>query len=1004
MALRTLNFGKLYERYMKHWTVALLLTCWMVATGSSTVWNGENVSSGPDFLKANKQWVDSVFDSMTLEERIGQLFMVAAYSNKNEQHIRGLEELIAQNHIGGLIFFQGGPLRQANMCNRLQAKSKVPMLIGMDAEWGISMRLDSTLRYPRQMTLGAIRNDSLVYAFGEAVADEFKRMGMHVNFAPVADINNNPKNPVINSRSFGELRDNVTRKSIAYMKGMQDNGVMANAKHFPGHGDTDTDSHKALPVITHSRKRLDSLELYPFQQMISQGLASAMVAHMYVPALDSSAKQASTLSRAIVHDLLRKEMGFDGLIFTDALNMKGVSDFVKPGELEYRALLAGNDILLFAEDVPKAVGLIKDAIERGDLSEKELNEHCMRVLRAKAWAGLDKYKPINTANLIKDLNASRAMALYHELTQASLTLLGNKEHILPIPAGVDAKILAIAVGDTDHKHYQEQLSEYAKVDYKSVSSSPTQTEIDRLLTESATYDLVLVSVHNTNQRPNRNFGLSNEAIVMINHLDNKNKVVLTHFGNPYALLKLQSLPTLDAVIVGYQDTEVTRKYAAQALFGGVALNGVLPVSIGDCCPAGTGETTPKIEFSMALPEMVGVDGQKLAKIDSVVRRGIEEMAYPGCQVLVARRGRVIYNKSFGYHTYENVDPVRNSDLYDLASLTKILASVPALMQLQDAGKIDLDKTLGDYLSFIDADSPYQRMTLRKVLAHQAGLLPWIPFYVKTLDKGELRSDLYSKTQSAAFPVRVSEDVYMSQAASDTLIQRILGTKLRSESDMRSSEYKYSDLGYFFVKEIVEELSGMSLDEFVQTHFYTPLGLSTMGYLPRNRFPLDRITPTEYDTYYRKMLVHGDVHDPGAAMQGGVGGHAGVFSNAYDVAVMMQMLLNKGDYNGKRLLNAETIKEYTKCQFCVDELDKNRRGAGFDKPVMDSGPGPTCKCVTFDTFGHTGFTGTIAWADPEQELVYVFLSNRVYPTAENKKLVNMNIRTVIQEIIYDSLTD
>lgn len=989
---------------MKHWTVALLLTCWMVATGSSTVWNGENVTAGPDFLEANKQWVDSVFDSMTLDQRIGQLFMVAAYSNKNEQHIRGLEELITENHIGGLIFFQGGPLRQANMCNRLQAKAKVPLLIGMDAEWGISMRLDSTLRYPRQMTLGAIRNDSLVYAFGEAVAEEFKRMGMHVNFAPVADINNNPKNPVINSRSFGELRENVTHKSIAYMKGMQDNGVMANAKHFPGHGDTDTDSHKALPVISHSRKRLDSLELYPFQQMISQGLASAMVAHMYVPALDSSARQASTLSRAIVHDLLRDEMGFDGLIFTDALNMKGVSDFVKPGELEYRALLAGNDILLFAEDVPKAVTLIKSAIESGELSEEEVNEHCKRVLRAKAWAGLDNYQPINTTNLIKDLNGSKAKALYHELIQSSLTLLGNAEHILPIPAGVNAKILAIAVGNTDHKQYQEELSRYAAIDYKSVGDKPTKQEINQLLTESAGYDVVLISVHNTNQRPSRNFGLSNEAIVMINHLDKKNKVVLTHFGNPYALLKLQSLPNLDAVVVAYQDNEVTRESAAQALFGGVALDGVLPVSVGDCCPAGTGETTPKIEFSTALPEMVGVDGQKLAKIDSVVNEGLKEMAYPGAQVLVARRGRIIYNKSFGYHTYENVEPVRNSDLYDVASLTKILASVPALMQLQDAGKFDLDKTLGDYLSFIEADSPYHDMTLRKVLAHQAGLIPWIPFYVKTLENGEPRADLFSKEQSDAFPVRVSEDLYMTQAASDTLMQRILGTKLRSEREMRDSEYKYSDLGYFFVKEIVEELSGMSLNEFVQTHFYDPMGLSTMGYLPRNRIPLDRITPTEYDTYFRKMLVHGDVHDPGAAMQGGVGGHAGVFSNAYDVAVMMQMLLNGGEYNGKRFLKSETIKEYTKCQFCVDELDKNRRGAGFDKPVMDSGPGPTCKCVTFDTFGHTGFTGTIAWADPEQELVYVFLSNRVYPTAENKKLVKMNIRTVIQELIYDALID
>lgn len=980
-----------------------MLSVWLSAIGGHGVERQQLNHTEPEFLKENNEWVTHTFDQMTLDERIGQLFMVAAYSNRDQRHIRELETLISDYHIGGLIFFQGGPGRQIDMTNRFQALAKTPLLIGMDAEWGLSMRLDSTMGFPRQMTLGAIQNDSLIFEMGREIGRQFKRTGMHLNFAPVADVNNNAVNPVINSRSFGENRMNVARKSAAYMDGMQTENIMANAKHFPGHGDTDTDSHHALPSIMHSRQRLDSIELYPFRHLIARGLPSMMVAHMYISALDSSSRQASTLSRPIVQGLLREEMGFKGLIITDALNMKGVSAQFEPGTVELKALLAGNDILLFAEDVPKAVRLIKKAIEDGDISEEEINAHCKRVLHAKAWAGLNLYEIIPKANLYDDLNNSTAKALRNQLIKSSLTLLSNHNNLLPISAG-DQKVLALAVGNTDHQQFEAYLERYREVEYMSLPSEPDQKTIDRMLTKSNDFDVVMVSIHNTNQRPNRNFGLSNQTITMINLLNRNNKVVLTHYGNPYALLKLKSLPDIDAVLVAYQDTDPTRDIATQALFGGVEVSGRIPVTVGDCCPAGSGIDLHPIRLARALPEEVGVSSIVLQEIEQIARKGITEMAYPGCQILVARRGNIIYERSFGYHTYENVRPVQHNDLYDLASITKILASVTSLMHLQDAGKFDLDKTLGDYLSYIQPESPYHTLSLRKVLAHQAGLLPWIPFYNQTLSNGSLRPEIYSDKPSDIFPVRVADGVYMTQNQSDTLIQRILNTRLRTPQEMRVSEYVYSDLGYFFVKEIVKALSGMDLDQYTASHFYEPMGLQTIGYLPLKRFSTDQITPTEYDRHFRKTLVHGDVHDPGAAMQGGVGGHAGLFSNAGDVAAMMQMLLNGGTYNGKRILQKETIKEYTDCQFCTDERDKNRRGAGFDKPVMDNTPGPTCDCVTFDTFGHTGFTGTIAWADPEEELVYVFLSNRVYPTAENKKLSRMNIRTDIQQVIYRALID
>lgn len=980
----------------------LILSCWFTATGGNGLEIIPKKNQQPAFLSTASPWVQSTFDAMTLEQRIGQLFMVAAYSRDGLKHELVLQKLVKEQHIGGLIFFQGGPLRQAYMCNRLQENAKVPMLIGMDAEWGLSMRLDSTVAFPRQMTLGAIKSDTLVYDMGKEIARQFKRLGMHINFAPVADVNNNPKNPVINSRSFGEDRENVTQKSAAYMRGMQDAFVLANAKHFPGHGDTDTDSHYALPVVNHSRQRLDSLELYPFKELFKKGLASTMIAHLYIPALDSTTKQASTLSKAIVTDLLRKEMGFEGLIITDALNMKGVSAQFKPGTAELNALLAGNDILLFAEDVPKAVALIKAAIESGEISEEQINESCLRILKAKAWVGLDNYKPIKTKGLLADLNTKKAEALRIKIIKASITMAVNQDQIVPLQTGRKVKIASVAIGAKSGNAFQKNMQRYAPVQVNIVQSEVTEADIEFIKQQTAEADVVVISIHATSQKVGSNFGLKDGGIKLIEAISAEKPVVLVHFGNAYALQIMKKLQLLKGLMIAFQDTDETHEAAAQALFGGIKMDGQLPVSLGEFCRAGEASPTMGGKMGFAIPEEVGIRSDILnKKVDSLALAGIKEMAYPGCQIVVARKGQIVLSKTYGHQTYEGKVPVKESDIYDLASVTKILASTVSIMRLQDEGKFSLDKTLGDYLP-IEKDSPYYKLQMRKVLAHQAGLLPWIPFYTKTLDKGEPKPEIYAKEQSEKFPIRVAEDLYIRKRDSDSLLTRILGTKLRSEAEMKESEYLYSDLGYYFIREIVKSLSGLPLDEYVAQSFYEPMGLLTLGYKPRENFPLSRIVPTEYETTFRKQLIHGDVHDQGAAMLGGVGGHAGLFSNALDVAAMMQMLIDGGVYNNIQLLKSETIKEYTKCQYCIDETDKTRRGAGFDKPVMGPGPGPTCKCVSFETFGHTGFTGTMAWADPEQELVFVFLSNRVYPTAENKKLASLNIRTKIQEAIYSAI--
>ena len=955
----------------------------------------------PVFQEERSAWADSVLNTLTPRERIGQLFMVAAYSNKGSQHAAEIESLVEDYGIGGLIFMQGGPVRQAHLTNRYQKAAEVPLIIGMDAEWGLAMRLDSVPRFPRQMTMGALQNDRLVYLMGAEIARECRRLGVHINFAPVADVNNNPNNPVIGNRSFGERKERVTELSAAYMQGLQDYGVIATAKHFPGHGDTDTDSHKALPVISHSKERLDSLELYPFKSLIKQGLGSVMIAHLSIPSLDNTPRLPSTLSPKIVDDLLREDLGFNGLVITDAMNMKGVTDYYPAGEADLRALEAGNDIILFPQDVPQAINKIEAAVESGRISQKLIDRHCKRILQAKAWVGLDDFQPVRTDSLVEDLNSPAAESLRKRIVESALTLLENRDNLLPLKRIDTLEIATLSIGKSSGNAFDEMASRFARVDNFSCTSSPAAAEVRGIAQKLASYDVVLIGLFNTNNSPSRNFGFTDQAMELIKQVDASSHAVLCFMGNPYALEEFPHARQMDGLIVGYQDSEQTASAMAQALFGAIPVNGRLPVSVGDLYPAAAGEDlTSQIRLKYSDPQEVGWHTADLNMVDSIALEGLNNRAYPGCQIVVAKDGKIIYDRNFGYHTYENVRPVQSEDVYDIASITKMVATTASLMKLDEQGKFSLDSTLGYYLPKLIPDSfPHHHMVVRRVLAHQAGLIPWIPFYTSTIKDRKPNPRYYSEEFSVKYPLRVAENLYISRMASDSIMDRILNTRLRDNTD-----YKYSDLGFYFAREIVRAQSGKRIDRFVQETFYEPMGLPTMGYLPMERLPLERIIPTEYDRIFRKQLIHGDVHDPGAAMQGGVGGHAGVFSNARDLAEMMQMFINGGEYAGQRFLEPETIEEYTSCQFCQSELDENRRGAGFDKPVMDEGPGPTCKCVPFQSFGHSGFTGTLAWADPKNEIVYVFLSNRVYPTAENKKLIERDIRTRIQQAIYDAMNN
>lgn len=948
----------------------------------------------PVFLQAPSPWADSVFATLSLDERIAQLMMVAAYSNKNAAHEAEIEKLVKERNIGGLIFFQGGPGRQVKLTNRFQAAAKTPLLLGMDLEWGLSMRLDSTIRFPRQMALGAIQDEGLVEEMGLEIARQMKRIGVHVSFSPVLDVNNNAANPVINDRSFGEDRENVTRKSLAYMRGLQNGGVLATAKHFPGHGDVDSDSHYTLPHIAHGRPRLDSLELYPFRMMAHSGLAAVMVAHLEVPALDSTKGLPSTLSAPIVTGILKEQLGFQGLIFTDALNMKGVANAAQPGEVELRALKAGNDVMLFPIDPVKAIERIKKAVLAGEVDSALVDRSCLKILRAKEWAGLSHQRTIPSKGLNADLNTAQGEALRRTLYGAAITVAKDHRSLLPVNGLDTLRIASVVIGDKLDNTFQLALKRQAEVSTFRCEKTISKDSLNALLRRLEPFNRVIVSVHGTSYRSSKQYGVPVEAMETVREIAARKSTIFALFANPYVLARSYGAHLLASTLVAYEETADSQEMMAEVIFGASAANGRLPVGPSAFFKVGDGLVMQSLgRTGYALPEQMDMNTADLKAMDSIVNSGITAQAYPGCQVLVAVDGQVVVHRTYGSPTYEKTRSVSSEDLYDLASITKVASTTIALMHLVDEGKLDVDKRLGTYLPELEGTYPgHARMQLREILSHQAGLKAFVPFQNRILDKAAYRPNTVSHTSSVEYPIRVAEGMYLNKAYSDSLFTWVLQTPLGTRG-----QYLYSDMGYYLLQAVIERLSGTELDRYVARTFYRPMGAWTMGYRPLERFPAERIAPTEMDVLFRKRQIQGDVHDPGAAMKGGVAGHAGLFSNANDLAKVMQMLVDGGTYGGTRYLSEAVVAEFTKCQFCKPDGSGNRRALGFDRPSIGS-RGPTCECVSYASFGHTGFTGTMAWADPETRVVYIFLSNRVYPNAARNKLVELGIRTKVQEVI------
>jgi CubicO group peptidase (beta-lactamase class C family) len=694
-------------------------------------------------------------------------------------------------------------------------------------------------------------------------------------------------------------------------------------------------------------------------------------------------------------------LGFKGLIITDAMNMQGVTKYFKPGEADAKALEAGNDVIEFVTDVEAAIKETKNYIAAKKLTSEDIALKVRKILAVKYWAGLNKIQPVSNENIDNDLSPMSTKALIRELYANAMTVLKNDQNILPVKNLDKIRIATVAINRKDPSIFQERIARYIPVDNYFFNPSDTTNPND-LLYELSDYDIVIAGVFGLDQRPYRGFGIEPEVENFINKLVAKNKTIITWFGNPYGIDKIESLSESDALILAYQENDYTEDLAPQLIFGGIGARGALPVTINEKWPSGYGIITPgNLRLQYGIPESVGISSEFLGnRIDSIVSIGLAANAYPGCEIIIAHKGMVIFQKSYGYHTYDKRVLVKEDDLFDLASVTKISSSLPGFMLLDTEGKFSPDNTLGSYLPYYQ-HSDKGDLLMRDIFTHQSGLTPFIPFYQNTIrEDGRFKWNTLSNDYSKRYPVQVAHNIYVHKNFRKKMFSEMKKSKLGEK------KYTYSDLTFILTPEIIENITGEKWHEYVTTNIYKKIGAFDLGFNPYLKYPLSRIIPTEYDSLFRKQQLVGTVHDETAGMLGGISGHAGLFTTANDLLKLMELYRRMGEYGGEQIIGRDVMKEYTSVQF---PENNNRRGLGFDKPLLNNSEltqqesYPT-KGASPESFGHSGYTGTFVWVDPVYEISYVFLSNRVYPTRNNSRLYNLNIRSEILQTVYDSIQE
>ena len=927
----------------------------------------------PAFLAGDTVLAQAQLDSLSMEERIAQLMMVPLYSKPGEpESAASVAALITDLGVGGVIAMQGDKANTACNLHHLDSlarqKSGVGLLTAMDAEWGSGMRLPDGIRFPKAMALGAIEDVDLIRQAGRVAGYELRALGVDMDFAPVVDVNSNPDNPVIGNRSFGSDPEAVGTRGLAWAEGLRAAGVMACAKHFPGHGDADLDSHLALPRILSDSAMLSQIELPPFRHLIHGGVEGVMTAHLEVPALDSVTGLPTSLSPLVIGDLLLDSLGFEGLVFTDALTMAGVAEPVPPGTREIEALRAGNDILLFPSSPALVVDSILAALSSGRLDTARVNEACLKVLLAKQWS----------ESAVPLLGQLHLAALQRTLREHMLTRLG------PVHTSrSDADVVLVIVGNRGEA--LEDRLRLAVPDLEVIrhgKGALTPIDVAGLVRRVDGADHILLAFLDESNRPSRRFGIPAGGESLVHSLAELGaELDIALFTSPYAL---EHLPAVEGAgwLIAFHEDDLTQEAAGAAwCLEGSAL-GRLPVDVASWT-AGMGHPTP----ARRLPHASAPAGSRMGeRLDSLANDAIGMGATPGLRLLVVHGDSIRFDRALGTLGDSAGTPVTRETLYDLASITKVATSTLLTMMTVERGMLDLNAPLSTLLPAregIVLDEELGRRTLRDLLAHRSGMPAWIPFYLDLV--------AHDDTTAAALTDSVRSDWmelrpgrWMNPAWCDTIHHRIRTTTPRDPG-----QYRYSDLGYYLLQDVLESLWNAPLDQLADSLIHAPLGLQRIGYRPLSWSRLDDLAPTELDTLFRGDWVRGTVHDPGAAMMGGVAGHAGLFSDAHDLAVLLEAMRRGGEWNGVRLVRPETVQDFTARAFPEED---NRRATGWDKPGLEEDSGASGNAGSWSSFGHSGFTGTLAWTDPKGGWTAIFLSNRICPDAENRTLIDEDIRT------------
>ncbi len=952
-----------------------------------------------------KAWVDDQLSDMSLKEKIGQLFIHTVAPLNTQRNKNNIQAAIKEYKVGGLLFSGGQLSSQILLTNYAQSLAEVPLFITFDGEWGLAMRLKGTPRFPRNRILGCIQDNELLYEYGKEVARQCKEIGVQINFAPVADVDINPRNPVINTRSFGGDPKNVAQKVIAYARGLEDGGVLSVSKHFPGHGDTEVDSHKALPVLNFDRARLDSVELYPFREAIKAGLGGMMVGHLEVPELG---RHPASISSHVIYNLLCQELGFQGLVFTDALEMKGIS---QNQNICAQALIAGNDLLLAPRNLKRELDGVLEAVKSGKLSEELITEKCRKVLTYKYALGLKDKPRIQLSGLDKRLNRPETKELILRLQKAAVTVAANEGGILPLDSKMKGTVV-LNIGKTAGSGLPFYNRLQNAVPLSRIVANPDSMEAIRQQLSGSQRAIVVITSNDYKKYR-----------TMLESLPADLPVIYVYLMPLKSMLDMEEYwKNAAAVVLGHTDEPVIQERVADVLVGKAVADGRLSVGVADLFKPGDGVTmAPEVPRTYK-PEDYGMDSRVLKKIDEIALEGIRAKAYPGCQILILKDGKPVYDKSFGTFTYESSRKVEKDDLYDLASLTKTTATLLAVMKLYDEGKFGLTDRISRYVPALKGTDK-ERVTIEELLLHQSGIPAFWPFYKEAIDKDSYKGAFYkakpdanhhmridtrlyaidhfgykkelmANSFSADYPLQVADSMFLHRSFRDSILTKIGRVPLKSRG------YRYSCLNFMLLKEMVENISKMPMNLFLEKEFYKPMGMNRTAYLPLRQFKKEEIIPTVKADYLRKGgMLQGYVHDESAAFMGGVSGNAGLFSTAGDVANVYQMLIDGGVYKGKRYLSKET------CHLFLTHTSKiSRRGLGFDKPDMKNrAKSPCAEEAPEEVVGHTGFTGTCAWADPKNHLVFVFLSNRIYPRPfDHKQLMRLNIRPRMQQVMYQAL--